>query len=156
MDKISKILKKVIISISVLLYVICLGLVTYFFYAKEHFLVWQVLIILTILILIPASVVYVFLQARKNISSDDLKREQEILDEVVDIRKGKIINPKSNLGKWYLGAFVVIFLFPVIANFINRFGISPQTESNILLFIGYVIIIAFIVGMVYTNKSKKN
>ena len=97
-----------------------------------------------------------FLRASKNNSKNDLRREQEMLDDVVNIRKGKILNLNSNLGKLYLGAFAMIFLFPIVARLIDRFGFSSKAESNILLFVGYVIIIVFIIGMIYMNKSNRN
>lgn len=78
----------------------------------------------------------------------------DVLEEVVDIKQGRNYNPKTNIGKWYLRAFIAVALFPIIGWIIGKFVDSAKLQQNILLILGYMMIISFIVGIVITGRRR--
>ena len=100
--------------------------------------------------------VYLLLRANKNNSPEDIKREKKVMDEVSDIRWGRRLSAKTNLGKWYLQALIFIFVFPIIARIVDYFVVSPELRINILMILGYLFIIYFIVGIVISNRNRKD
>jgi hypothetical protein len=154
MEKILSILAKVALAIALIIYVLCLIAVVYVLYVRLGMLIWQIVIVLGIIILIPGGIIYMLVRANRNNSLEDQQRERQIMDDITDIREGKYRGIKTGLGKWYLAAFIFIVAFPILARIIGSFVSSPDLELNVVLGIGWLFILSFIGAMIWKRYSK--
>lgn len=151
MQKILKIGVYILLSF----YLVAIGVTGYILHIYGNLAIWQALTFCGIIILLSFIFLYPLYHASKKKDSDeDLQRESSVMEDVMDVRRGRYSNTKTNLGKWYLGAFIVSVLFPLIGWIVGKLIDSAEAEQNMLLILGYFVIISFVVGIVITNKRK--
>ncbi len=122
---------------------------------KTNLAIWQITGLLAILSVLFSTLLYIFYKSSMNKSREVLREENEMLNDVATVKYGQFDNKKTSLGKWYTGAIIVSFLFPFIEKIISKYTKSEQTESIILLIIGYIMIITFLIGIILSNKKGK-
>ncbi len=143
---------KTSITLSALLYLLLLALVGYLMHANMDLAVWQIILACSIAILMPGLIIYAILRASRNNSSEDLNREDAVMNDVVIIKQGDYLNSKTDLGKWYLVTVISILAFPIIAKAIG--WLAPTRQEDVVLITGFIIIGAFIIGIFISNRSK--
>lgn len=122
-------------------------LLGYSLYKYQGLPLYQAILLMVIFIVIISIPVYVIYKVgnRKNTKEDD-GREKEVLEDVVNVRKGRYLNTKSSLGRWYLSAIIFIILFPILVKLVN----IPEI---VIIYGGLFLIILFVTGVVLTNRK---
>jgi hypothetical protein len=86
-------------------------------------------------------------------SKVDVDIETELLNDVMNVKGGSYLDTKTSLGRWYALTLITIVCFPVIGWAVRKFTSSIESETNILITIGYIVIIGFITGIIFARKK---
>lgn len=123
-------------------------LLGYSLYKYQGLSLYQAILLIVIFIVIIFMPVYIIYKvgSRKN-TKEDYEREKEFLEDVVNVRKGRYLDTKSGLGRWYLGAIIFIILFPILVRLLNL----PEI---VIIYGGLFLIILFVTGIVLTSRRK--
>ena len=135
------------------IYLACVVLAGYVFHLYLGIPLVQISLLLAAFVFFSGLFIKILWNASKKSSPDDLSKENELIDDVASIRGGRNLNPKTNLGKWYLSAFVFAILFPLLLSVIEGHSANFLTQNSILIF-GYVVILLFVLGMIVSNKNR--
>lgn len=113
---------------------------------------WQIVISLLVVTFMLGYFLYKFYKKSLLKKPEEIKAENKAILDYSSITKGKM--PNTLLGKWYMAAIVIAFIFPYFANKIYEYFGYENTDYVILL-IGYVLIFIFIFGIFITRKKNK-
>lgn len=125
----------------------------WYVYTNNPDYLWVVILCMLAVAVLTFLFSYMIYSSNKNNSKKDLKREQELLGDVMKIRAGSYRHTNSKMGKFYAFACLMVFVFPVLSIAID-YLVDPKIGESIILALGFLVIFVFIVGVISVNNKK--
>lgn len=156
MKKWVKIIGNIFISTLVLLLFALAGVFGWVMYERQIIPLYGVVVIFFVYVVPTLLFIYILYRTNRYNSDADYRRERDVLKDLSNIRHRRSVQTKSKIGYLYSVAISIAIFFPVISNVLGRFIEDVDLITEILLGLGYVMILMFIFGSIYQDRKNRH